>query len=75
MTHKDVSDLCDWQNPDDESLPLTKCVCGATFTPWTVRLSVYADDPHVMSCCGRRLHFSNHVRIYESEQRGGSSTD
>ena len=53
-------------NPDDESLPLTQCACGATYNLWSLILSVYADDPHEMPCCGRRLYFSQEVHVREA---------
>lgn len=64
-TDKDVSALCAWANPDDELLPLTRCVCGVLFSAWDVNLSVYRDDPVEMLCCGRRLYFSNTVHVFE----------
>lgn len=65
MTERDVTPQTRFGNSDDELLPLTRCVCGQTFKLWELTLSVYADDPTRMDCCGRRLYFSNNVRILE----------
>lgn len=62
---KDVTASCQFDNPDDESLPLRKCVCGVTYASWSRILSIYKDDPCIMPCCGRRLYFSQRVTIHE----------
>lgn len=54
-----------WENPDDESLPLTRCACGVEYKPWNLILSIYHDEPRDMPCCGRKLYFSNRVEIHE----------
>lgn len=38
---EDVTDKVDFQNNDDESLPLTKCVCGERFPAWSQIVSIY----------------------------------
>ncbi len=62
---RDVTAETSFGNPDDELLPLTKCVCGARFKNWDVTLSIYHDDPRTMECCGRRLYFSLTIQIIE----------
>lgn len=62
---QDVSALCDWLNPDDESLPLTKCVCGKAYQAWDFTLGIYLDEPRTMPCCGRKLFFKHYVRVLE----------
>ena len=52
-------------NPDDELLPVTKCACGAKFGRWAFVISVYEDDPHICKLCGRKLFFTNKVKVYE----------
>jgi hypothetical protein len=63
----DVTEQVAFDNPDDEMLPLKKCVGGAAYGSWSVTLSVYSDDPTTMPCCGRRLWFCNGVRVYEQK--------
>jgi hypothetical protein len=60
-----VTALCRFGNPDDESLPLRRCVCGQAFADWRLNLSVYAEDPLTMECCGRKLYFSQKITVYE----------
>ena len=61
----DVTDKVDFQNPDDEVLPLTRCICGAAFKPWDEIVSIYRDNPWVCPTCGAKLIFSNSVRVYQ----------
>lgn len=53
--------------PDDESLPLTRCACGTVYPPWTMTISVYAHDPTEMPCCGRRVYWSSVITVHEVE--------
>ncbi len=60
----DVTDQVDFQNPDDESMPLTRCVCGKRFAPWDQIISIYGDSPWECPECGVKLVFRNAVRVY-----------
>ncbi len=53
-----------YANPDDEMLPITKCLCGATFKAWEMNVSVYRDDPTTMPCCGRRVYWSQQITLH-----------
>jgi hypothetical protein len=65
--HSDVTALVTLaDNPDDELVPLARCVCGATFTRWQMPISIYPEHADAMPCCGRRLYFRNHVRVFEA---------
>lgn len=62
----DVTAQVQFRTPDDESLPLTQCVCGASFVPWVEGvISVYRDPAWQCTHCQRRLYFCNGVRVYE----------
>ncbi len=61
---KDITDCVRFGNSDDESLPLTQCVCGKKFGMWHTVISIYRDDPWECSC-GRKLYFKNSVSVYE----------
>lgn len=61
----DVSNQMDWNLPDDEFLPVTKCVCGTKFPVWSFSVSIYDDNPKTCPICGRKFFFSNSIRIYE----------
>jgi DNA-directed RNA polymerase subunit RPC12/RpoP len=52
---------------DDESLPITKCICGHEFEMWCgdLTISIYKDDPTECPNCGAKLYFSNEIRIYQ----------
>ena len=63
--HKDVTNLVDFHNNDDECLPITKCVCGAKFTPWDFFISIYDDDPYRCPLCGKKLFFRLDIRVFE----------
>lgn len=52
-------------NPDDELVPLARCVCGKTFERWHLTISIDRECTGPMPCCGRRLYFQNHVRVFE----------
>lgn len=68
---QDVTHLVDFELNDDELLPLTRCVCGATFQAWTFTLGVYDDDPNECDYCGRKLYFRPEIHVYEVQD--GSS--
>lgn len=61
----DVTPMVSYANPDDEMLPLIQCVCGAKYAAWDLNLSVYPEHADPMPCCGRKLYFSNDVRVLE----------
>lgn len=61
----DVTDLVSFQNNDDELLPLTLCVCGATFKPWDFTLGIYPDSPSTCDHCGRAFIFTFEIHVYE----------
>lgn len=68
----DVTDQVDFGNSDDESLPLTKCVCGKKFEYWEFVLSIYEDSPNKCPNCGRKLFFRNSIRVYEVKDENTS---
>lgn len=68
MEPKDVTDQMSFENPDDELLPVTKCVCGAIFEPWSMMVSIYKDTPTECPYCHRKFVFQNIIRIYEIEK-------
>lgn len=62
----DVTKDVAFENNDDESLPLTRCLCGATWRPWNGPiLSVYDDQPTSCGACGREFYFSNQIHVYQ----------
>jgi hypothetical protein len=61
----DVTDLVYFGNPDDDILPITKCVCGEVFDMWDFIISIYLDDAYECPNCRRRLYFSQSIRVYE----------
>lgn len=72
MPDKDVTDLVDFGNSDDECLPLTKCVCGQEFSYWNFTLSIYRDMV-IKPCpnCGRKLYWrSMGIRVFEVVEEG-----
>ena len=61
----DVTHLVDFQINDDECLPITKCVCGAVFSPWEYVISIYRDNPSKCPECRRGLYWRLGVRVFE----------
>lgn len=60
---KDVTDQVGFEMPDDEWLPLTKCVCGTSFPLWSESVGVYEDKAWKCPSCGVRLFFSHRVCV------------
>ena len=65
MADLDVTDDVEFGNNDDEALPIKRCVCGLRFGLWNFIISIYRDMPHKCNGCGRRLYFSNAIRVYQ----------
>jgi len=65
--YMDVTASVDFENNDDECLPLTRCVCGKNFRAWDFIVSIYGDPELVNRCprCGRGYIFTNEIRIYQ----------
>ncbi len=68
MIEKDVTTLVDFDNSDDEYLPVTKCVCGEKFSAWHFIISIYSDDPKPCPKCGRKFYFRNAIRVFQVEE-------
>jgi hypothetical protein len=52
--------------PDDELLPLTRCICGVAYKSWEMTLSIYEEDAVPMPCCGRRLYFRQTIEVLDA---------
>ena len=65
MSTIDVTELVDFDNPDDEYLPIIKCVCGKEFRAWNFIISIYDDTPKSCPHCERKFYFRNRVRVYQ----------
>lgn len=64
MSPIDVTKQVEFGTPDDELLPLTRCVCGQDFHLWDQSLSIYKDDCWQCPQCGRKLYFRNGIKVY-----------
>lgn len=53
---------------DDESVSLSKCVCGEEFETWKFVVSIYADETTECPKCSRRFVAAIKVEIYEIEE-------
>lgn len=62
---KDVTALVDFNNNDDECLPIRQCVCGEKFDAWKFIISIYRDDAYACPNCGRKLYFAPGIKVYE----------
>jgi hypothetical protein len=65
MTIADVTNQVEFDNPDDECLPITQCVCGEKFQRWDFIISIYDNITSVCPKCGAKLYFRNAIRIYQ----------
>ena len=65
MKRKEVTADIEFDNPDDEYLPLRRCVCGKEWGIWKRAISVYPDMAQPCPQCGRKLIFQNEVHVYE----------
>lgn len=64
----DVTKLVNFGNSDDESLPITKCVCGKEFNEWEFDISIYDDSPCECPECGAKLYFRNKIIVYQIKE-------
>ena len=62
---KDVTDLVEVGDIDDECLSFKKCVCGKRYDDWEKIINIERAWAEECSECGRRLYFSCKVRVYE----------
>jgi hypothetical protein len=58
-----TSDVC-FGNPDDESLPLLKCICGKKFEAWKEIVSIYPEHPWQCDECGTQLYFRQAIQVF-----------
>ena len=63
----DITPSVRFGNNDDELLPITRCMCGATFPSWEFTISIYPDNPSECPNCGRRMYFENKIVVWEVE--------
>jgi hypothetical protein len=65
----DVTDQVIMGSIEDESLVITKCVCGQEFSPWD--FIIHTDRGFLGNCpsCNRSLYFKLTVRVYEMKER------
>jgi len=66
MSKRDVTDLMDFNFPDDEVMPLTGCLCGAKWPAWSgPYISIYEDTPYACPECGRKFYWQARYTIWE----------
>jgi hypothetical protein len=68
MSIVNVTAQVDFELNDDESLALTKCVCGARFEPWTFIIDMYKNDPVACPMCDRKLFFTLDIAVFEVQE-------
>ena len=67
MIKDDVTEFVEFENNDDEVLPITKCLCGTIFHPWKFIISIYPDWAKACPNCGRKFYFENAIRVFQVE--------
>ena len=65
---KDVTSLMRFGNPDDECLPVHKCVCGEEFEHWGFIIGIDEEYPYGCPFCGREFMFRQKIEIWEKEK-------
>jgi hypothetical protein len=68
MEPMDVTSRVAYELPDDEMLPITKCVCGKEIDLWHKTLSIYPDNIHPMECCGAKLYWVPALRVMQIKE-------
>ena len=63
--NKDVTTMVDFGSPDDECLPIFKCICGKVFEEWSEVISIYEDDPWACPECMREYFFTSTVKVFQ----------
>lgn len=64
----DVTNKVEFENSDDELLPITKCICGKKYdNVWDFCISINDGSGHFYQCesCGAKLYFSNSISVYQ----------
>jgi len=61
----DVTNLVNFENNDNEYLPITKCVCGKEFIAW--EFIIDNDKNFCQKCpeCGVKLYFKNKITVHQ----------
>ena len=63
---RDVTDQVRVGYSDEESLPMEKCVCGASWPTWDGPiLHIERDDPVECPKCGRKFHWKSKITVWE----------
>lgn len=63
---RDVSSEFMAGSVDDESLPITQCMCGEKFNGWAdFVLSIYREYATECPKCHRKFYFRNSIRIFQ----------
>lgn len=70
MSDIDVTAQVRFGANDDESLPLSQCVCGAKFGHWDFSLSIYRETAYECPACHRKLYFRNRISVFEVRDAG-----
>jgi hypothetical protein len=64
----DITPFVEFGLNDDENLPLTRCICGATFAPWEFIISIYRGVANPCPQCKRKLCFGVTISVFEVEE-------
>jgi len=61
----DVTEQVEFENPDDETLPVTVCICGARFRGWAFTISIDPSTSQECPHCKRSFFFVNQVKVFQ----------
>ena len=62
MKSSDVTHAVEFGINDEESLPMTKCLCGQHFDLWDFIIGKWT-IPTPCPTCGRKYYFENDIRV------------
>ena len=69
MSSKDVTRLVEFSYPDEESLPITKCVCGARFDLWDFVIDAeWEKEKYSCPVCNTKLCWTQTITVYQVEE-------
>ena len=67
MSDKNVTELVEHGLPDNDSMGMRRCVCGAEFIMWGYYITMHRKSARACPECGRKLYFTQTISVYEVE--------
>ena len=65
----DVTNQTEADFPDEEIMPLRKCICGKLYESWAQVISIYPDHITPMPCCGAKLYWVPAWKVMQVDEQ------